>query len=438
VLPARITERKTAMVEPPTPDRVNPEPGPTHPVRALMNWLTHPPLRAFIVIFILSFGIRGFFLTRVPERYVRPHTRWEVSAIAVSLAERGEFADPYASPTGPTAHLPPIVPGIPALFYRVFGMTLTAGYAAWLFRIACYSTLYAMLPWVGGKLGVGRPGGVLAGLAGAVVVTWPGHGEALTGIMLGLLLVAWVGRWNTRGSPPRCSFLLGLAWGVAFHVQPALLTVMLGGMAFEAWWRRGRLKWQGLAIIVLGAVVACAPWAWRNYTTFHEVFFIRSNFGLELRMGNHDGAFAAMDVMDAHQEHIHPRTHADEAIKLKEIGEMEYMRQAQAEALGWIAAHPGQFLRLTGQRVIHFWCGPLHRPVAAAAVTAITALALIGAWRSRRELTVPQRAALLIPLLTFPLVYYVVAYMVRYTEPVNWILLMLAGAEVWRWIGGRR
>ena len=44
-----------------------------------------------------------------------------------------------------------------------------------------------------------------------------------------------------------------------------------------------------LSVMALGAVLADAPWAWRNYTTFDAVFFIRSNLGLELRMGNQKG-----------------------------------------------------------------------------------------------------------------------------------------------------
>ena len=48
----------------------------------------------------------------------------------------------------------------------------------------------------------------------------------------------------------------------------------------------------------------------------------------------------------------------------------------------------------------------------------------------------PQRAALLIPLALFPLVYYVIPYSARYRAPLDWIFLMFAGTAVWRWIGG--
>jgi hypothetical protein len=42
----------------------------------------------------------------------------------------------------------------------------------------------------------------------------------------------------------------------------------------------------------------------------------------------------------------------------------------------------------------------------------------------------------LIPLATYPLIYYIVAYMPRYRIPIDWILYILAGAAVWQLIGG--
>jgi hypothetical protein len=62
----------------------------------------------------------------------------------------------------------------------------------------------------------------------------------------------------------------------------------------------------------------------------------------------------------------------------------------------------------------------------------LTLLAGVGAWVAFPSLTIPQRWAILIPLLTFPLIHYAVAYMPRYREPVDWILFLLAGAAVWR------
>ena len=392
---------------------------------------------SFVLIFVLSFGVQSFFLTRVPEKYIVPHTRWEMQAVAVSLAENGTFADPYALPTGPTAHLPPVMPSILGLIYRLFGLTLAAGYVAWLFRIATYAVMDAMLPWVAGELGIGRPAGLIAGVACALIPVWPGHGEALTAVAMALLLVVSVRRWTRgrRGMSIPGSLLLGAAWGAALHLQPALLPVFLGCLVFELWWSSGRRKWLAAGAMLLGVAIVSTPWAWRNYVVMGDVFFIRSNFGLELRMGNHENAAAAMRVMDQREEHRHPRTHIEEARLLQKIGEVEYMRRARLEAVAWIREHPGEFVRLTAARVAHVWLGPFHSPLEAAKVTGVLLLAVAGMWWSVPRMSVPQRAAAVIPLLTFPLVYYVVAYMVRYTVPLAWLPALFAGSAVWRWFG---
>jgi len=407
---------------------------PLDSLREIVTWIARSPRRSFLIIFVLAFSVRGFFLSKAPERYVRPHDNWEMEAVAMALAERGEFADPYALPTGPTAHLPPIMPGILAAIWRLFGMDLTAGYAAWLFRIATYAAMFAMIPWLAGRLGIPRQAGVLAGLAGALMAEWPGHGEALTAIAMGLLAVAFLKRWTSNPGSPRKSLLLGVAAGIAFHIQPALLTVVLGFMAFELWWSRDRRKWVFSALMASGIILACVPWGVRNYNTLEAVFFIRSNFGLEMRMGHHEGAAAAMAVMDAREEHRHPRTHRGEAQRVQEMGEVAYMRAAGREAFEWMRANPFESLRLIALRFVHFWFGPLHRPAVLMAVTALTLLAVLGAWLVWPTLSVPQRAAVLIPLATYPLVYYVVTYMWRYRTPINWIVLMLAGAAIWHWI----
>jgi 4-amino-4-deoxy-L-arabinose transferase-like glycosyltransferase len=390
-------------------------------------------VRAFIVIFLLSFSIRVFFLAQIPQRHILPHDRWEDTAIATSLVERGEFADPYMVPTGPTAHLPPLVPGILALFWSLFGMGLAGGYAARLFSITAFSTLYALLPWFGGKFGLGRQAGVLGGIAGSlIVVMHPGNGEELAGICLGLLAIVFLRRWTSGLGSFGGSLLLGAACGVAFHLQPVLLSVVVGWMVFELWWSRDRRKWYLSGVMVLGMAVGCAPWAWRNYTALNAVYFIRSDLGLELRMGNSDGVVGNIEVMHI-SEFRHPRVHPVEAQLVLELGEAEYMRRARAEAVAWIGAHPGKFLALTVSRTTQFWLGPFDRPLTVLAVTGLTILALLGAWRSLPAMTTPQRAALMVPLICYPLVYYVVLYMPRYRVPLDWILLLLAGAAVWRW-----
>jgi hypothetical protein len=224
---------------------------------------------------------------------------------------------------------------------------------------------------------------------------------------------------------------------VAFHLQPVLLPVVLGWMAFELWWSRDRRRWGLAAAVAAGMVLACAPWGWRNYAVFDEVFFIRGNLGLELRMAHHEGAAGHLDVIGARGTYRHPSAQRAEAALVRELGEAEYMRRAQREAVDWIRQHPGEAVRLTASRFVQFWFGPLHRPGVFAAVATLTLLAMLGAWRVLPTMTCPQRAALLTPLICYPLIYYVVAFEHRYRVPVEWILLLLAGSAVWGFLRGR-
>ena len=206
----------------------------------------------------------GYQLAQLSPEAVYPSSQRELGATALWLMRTGEFANPYILLTGPTAHLPPIYPAILSLIYLLLGRTYVAGYAGFLLIAATTATLYAMVPCLATTLGVGKQAGVLGGIAGALLVQWYGHGEALTAIVLGLLLVAFLQRWKVERITLGSSILLGMAWGVAFHLQPALLTVMLGCMAFELWWHRDRQKWVLVSTMALGAVLACIPWGYRN------------------------------------------------------------------------------------------------------------------------------------------------------------------------------
>ena len=301
-------------------------------LRAVVDWIAGSAWRYFTLIFLLSLAIRVIQLDQVNRKYLVPTNNRELGAIAFSLLKTGEFADTFIIPTGPTAHLPPIPPLISSLIYRAFGLTSEAGYVSALLIIVTASVLYAMLPWFSERLGTGRAAGVIGGLVGAfsglVGSIWdklPGHGEYLTGLIMGLVLVTFLRRWRPQNGSWCGSLLLGVAAGAAFHLQPALLPVVLGCMLFELGWLIKPRKWALVGMIALGILLACLPWGWRNYKAFDAVFFIRSNMGLELRMGNSESAAATFDEMDASDTHyIHPRADLSEARKLLDLGEVEW------------------------------------------------------------------------------------------------------------------
>jgi 4-amino-4-deoxy-L-arabinose transferase-like glycosyltransferase len=414
-----------------------PAPGGAGPKRRVLADLARSPMRAFVVIFLTAFALRGAVLVSgvLPDVFFRP--LGENGRVATSLARTGRFADPYMIPTGPTAHPTPVYAGTLGLIYRAFGVTPTANHVRGLLAITAFSALYAMLPWLAIRFGLGARAGVVGGFAGALIPQ-QGLGEIIggsdqpfPGLALGLLAVAFVRRWTGGFGSAAGLLLLGFACGFAFHLSPPLLPVVLGWLAFELAWSRDPRKWWRTGCVVLGAVAACLPWAWRNYTAFNELLFIRGNFGLELRLANHDGADADLEVTARHDGEVrHPSAHRGEAEKVRDLGEAEYMRQARNETVEWMRHHPGEFLRLTLLRVVHFWCGPLRYPWQAAAISAVTLLAFFGLRRAWPALSMPQRAALLGPFLLFPLVYYVVSYLPHYRAPLEGLLLLLAGNAV--------
>jgi len=354
----------------------------------------------------------------------------EVPGVALALYERGEFADPYCLPTGPTAHMPPFQPALMAAIYHLLGPTLTAGYVVWQIANAFYGIMFAMLPWLGGRLGLGREPGVVGGLAGALIPRWPGYVEALAAIAIGLMLAAFLRRWESRRAPSVNSFILGLVMGLSFYVTPSLLPVSLGLIAFELAWLREPGRWRRAGLIVLGMTLACAPWTWRNYSSLGGVFFIRSNLWLELRMGNHEGAGATIEMSVRAGTERHPGNNEEEARKVQQVGELEYMRQVRRETFTWIRTHPLAFSRLTALRIAQFWFGPVDDHLVALQISLVTLLSVVGAWRALPRLSVPQRASLLIPFAAYPLVYYLVGFEARYREPLDGLALLLAATAL--------
>lgn len=404
-----------------------------------------PVAGAVLVVFAVAVAVRCAMLASplIPEAWLDPAHGGETGRVARTLALRGAYADPYVVPSGPTAHPLPIYTGLLAAIYRVAGTTLAAGYARALLGILCYAAMYGALPWFTDRVGLGVRAGFLGGMAGALlpqqaageVLGYSGN-EPLAAIALGWMLVGFLRRWNGGRSTVGNGAVLGVGAGIGLHVAPPLAGVLIGCVAFERTWGRGRIPWRHTATVLVAAALACVPWTVRNHLALGGLSFLRSNFGLELRVANHDGAVADMALMDRIEGDAmrHPGNNAAEARRVAELGEMEYMRRARQEAFAWIRDHPGSFAVLAASRFIHFWFGPPHDPPAAIGITLLTLLAAAGLWSAFPDLRPPQRAVLLIPLLTYPIVYYVVTYMSRYAVPVNWLLLALAGVLLDRWL----
>lgn len=398
------------------------------------------------MIFVIAAAIRlGFvFATR---QYLDIQGA-ELERAARSLAEQHVFGNPFAIPTGPTAHPAPAYAILLAGVYALFGNTVAAEAVKQAFSSLAASLEYALLPAVAVSFGMRPCTGVAAGLIGALVpfrllTETKGNVEApYVALVLMAVCVMTFRVWRNAEFSFRDGAIYGALWGIALLFAPTFLPVMAGFLLaglflFNQEQRLPYMQWTVGGLTV--AVLILLPWTVRNYIELGSPIWGRDNFGLEFDLSNYDGAGPRMDENkdSGHHALSHPLYSVAESEKIKRIGEVQYNRQRLARALEWTGAHRLEFARLTAMRALYFWF-PKSRPrIKDPLVWGITVLGFVGLWRIRRRYF---KLALLIGVvwLTFPCVYYLIQSYPRYRYPIDWMLLLLAvfgvggslGAEV--------
>lgn len=376
---------------------------------------------------------------------------YEQASVAQAIARGDGFADPFPYPTGPTAWAAPAYPLILGGLIHLFG-GITPG-VAWC--MAALQILCASLTcWFLFRLGRGLHSPEL-GLGAAflwalhpLAIYWPVQlvwDSTLVAMAITWLLASLVEQGDRPGG--RSLALLGVGLGLTLLVNPAPLA-----LAPLIVWRYvradpgvGGLR-RAAVVLAVGALVA-APWWGRNAVVLGTPQ-IRSNLGVEVFVGNNDGARGPFNGR------IHPAYHEAEKARFLELGEVAYARDAMQRGLEWIERHPGRFGRLTLERFQRFWFGPdptqgivlgtgyeqrrdwmgWIKWLAHAAV-GLFALAGLVTWRGR-----PGSAAVVGGvLLLFPLVYYVTHVFERYRFPIEPVATLLTASFLLRLaLGARR
>jgi hypothetical protein len=114
-------------------------------------------------------------------------------------------------------------------------------------------------------------------------------------------------------------------------------------------------------------------------------------------------------------------------------GEVAYMRDKSAAAKAYIRAHPLVFLRLSGVRFIRFWTGTGNKD--GSAIFAIhgvltASLGMAGIWLLLKKRRYRLAVLFLLPLILFPLPYYITHAEFRYRLVVDPLLTVLAAYAV--------
>ena len=365
----------------------------------------------------------------------------EVGSIAASLAEGHGFSSPLEVDSGPSAWTTPVFPLLLAACFKVFGVySFHASMAIRLLNILFSSITCYPLFLLGRRL-AGDWAGAAAGWIWAVLpkaiyfpVMWVWD-TSLAALFLCICLLATYAIEERRSAKSWLGF--GALWGFTTLINAAALSILPGCLLFAAVRARARsvkwLRYSGFAVMAFGLVLS--PWIVRNEIVFHGQVLLRSNFGLELWLGNNP------EVPVSWSWWLHPTESAKEKSDFLRLGEVAYMQQKKAAAIEFIKSHPADVLRFQYHRFMETWTGfgePFldiwrgAKPILKAELLAnygLTLLMLIGLLLARRCRPV-ESIPLFNVVVLFPAVYYVTHTNSRYRHPIDPIITLLAAYAV--------
>ena len=416
--------------------------------RLLKNFELLSSWQKSVLLFLLAFIARLTIIIIVHP--YRDLARYELERTAISLAMTGVYGNPYAIPTGPTAHVSPGYTVILAGLFWLFGTGVPAEIIKEVLAAAVTSLQCAILPAITEGMLLNRQAGTIAGLVSALFPVKPlvqidGDWEApYTALFLMVTLVLAVQTWKQCKLTVHFALLNGIVWGCALLFASVLLPVFVAFLLTGAFFCRTRGYKQYLAFMGVQSLVVAiclAPWIIRNQHALGAPIATRSNFGLELRVSNNDAATPDQRVnyLQGVYHRYHPLQNQEQALRVRQLGEVAYNKLAEQEAQSWIRTHPRHFVQLCAGRIRCFWLYPDPSRLKAlfSDITAVLGLAGFLLIFGKHRIT---GAATAIALLLYPAPNYLVHVGARQRYPIDWLLTLLSVVfllRIWELWGDR-
>jgi 4-amino-4-deoxy-L-arabinose transferase-like glycosyltransferase len=394
---------------------------------------------SFFCIVVIAFTVRFGYIVightyrfRSPSRVLQAPDNekdfdfgFEMGRIGRSLAEGKGFGNPFNEATGPTAWEPPLYPFLIASVFRVFGVYSGASAIFLLSINSVFSALTCIPIFLIAKRCFDEKVAMWSSWTWALlpsVIFWCTRWvweTSLAALLLAIIFELTLAMEEKEGLKPWLQF--GLLWGVAGLTNTALLSfVPVSGL--WAWYHRAKLGKRSLSGVSVASLVFAAcitPWLVRNYRTFGQVVFIRSNFGAELRLGNGPGATGIW------MDYLHPTKNVFEMRRFQELGELAYAAERKREAMAYIREDYARFAGLSLRRFIYYWAGmpkaSENRVQSFFRISLFMASSVLAFWGLGRALRKHKPGAWLFfwLALSYPLVYYFVFPHPRYRHPIE-------------------
>jgi 4-amino-4-deoxy-L-arabinose transferase-like glycosyltransferase len=393
-----------------------------------------------VVAFAIRTGFVCYFFISAAQRVIRENLPfgYEAGSVAAAIAQGRGFSSPLRMvQTGPTVWFTPIYPYLLAGIFKLFGVySYTSNIVIRLLDNA-FSAFTCWPVYAIGARAFSKRVGVAAAwiwvvfpmsLFFSTIWVWD---TALSALMVALIVAATL---QVRGSARLSSWIgYGALWAAGAMVNPSVVSILPPLALWAIWPLRRELLPAGKLVMAssLIFIAGIAPWTIRNYVVFHKFIPLRSNFGLELWLGNNPG------VPDSWSPWLHPNDDPSEAARYARMTEIPYMQEKQAEALQFIRTHPLDALNFTLHRFSNNWIGldqppaeiwnhvPLQVKLIVVGNCLFPLLSLLGvmfAYREQNEAALPLASVMLF----FPLIFYLTHSSGRYRHPIDPIMLVLA------------
>lgn len=352
-----------------------------------------------------------------PERFWL--TGFEASRIGDALASGAGFSSPFGIRTGATAWVPPVYPLIVATAFKLFGSYSAASAFALLVVNAVAASLTTVLIYrLAAKLVPSRIA-VFPALIWAAMPYSVGMTVKLWDTSISALLVVATIHFHDRFriDKPKEAIAYGAWWAAIALTNTALMVLLPTSICLRMIGAKSKARAiRHTFILCATCAVVVLPWLIRNELRLGKAFPVRSNFGVELWLGNHEGVLGPAD------ETMHPLGNRAELNAYSRMGESAYVSYKMDQAFAFIEQQPATFIRLTLLRIVHFWTSPRSdRPF----WTTVSVLALIGSLLAV-YVKQPHSAFPILCLMTYPVVYCVTHADNWYRHPIEPVMLIFS------------
>jgi hypothetical protein len=367
-------------------------------------------------------------ITSHPKNWLFSHP-WEMGLLANSLLHGQGYSSPFGGSTGPTAFIAPGYPTLIAGVFLIFGtFTFASAIAIMVMHILVSMVTIWLMMHIAAEM-LDQQTATLAGTFWAIspplffipAIFWESSLSECALVGMIALAICY------QHTPTKSHWVIaGSLCGIIALINPALLLPLLAIMGWLAYQTRQVSRTTPI-IGVIALVLVFAPWPIRNAVRFHAFIPLRSTVGFEMWMGNRPGATGRLD------ESVFPMFNKQELSNYLSMGEVAYTRDKSQQAFEYIRAHPGVFLKLSMRRFYRFWAGTgnagssITYEIHALLTTVLGFTGLVLIYRKRNR---AFAVLMSLPLLLFPLPYYITHSEFRYRLNIDPILTVLAAYAV--------